>query len=307
MISLPPGTYDIEGRPVGEAKVFSQRKEGIVIEAGSITKDTLDYTMGSISILCIQNGQPVDVGVKVYRAGTNEFITSQRSYRGPRTNPAVINLPPGQYDIIGSVIAKGGVNDLRIENMNVMSNQSSVDTLDFSTGSISVKTTENGALTDCTVSVVSQVTKKSVSGGRTYTSENHNPFVKDLSPGRYDVTVKSVKIKGLAIEHSFKDVVIQPGQMTSLSHDFKSGVLKVKTTYNGALCDAGVNITSGEPKKSVGGSRTYANPKSNPKSYLLNPGTYEITVRPVRVPGASRKSVKVELKAGEELEIEVAL
>jgi Ca-activated chloride channel family protein len=55
-------------------------------------------------------------------------------------------------------------------------------------------------------------------------------------------------------------------------------------------------------KSSVAGGRTYTSSSSNPKSFLLSPGTYEVTVNPLKAQGISKKTITVTLKAQETLE-----
>ncbi len=87
-----------------------------------------------------------------------------------------------------------------------------------------------------------------------------------------------------------------------MSHEFESAILKVGTTLKGALCDATVNVVALNPRKATAGGRTYAHANSNPRTFLLSPGEYEVEIRGVRLEGDPREKFTIILKAGDEVE-----
>ncbi len=273
--------------------------EGAVEQTSDMT---VDKPKGRLSVKSIRNGDLKDGAVSVFKAGTDEYIGGVRTYNSPQTNPGIVNLPAGTYDVEVSIVGERGLLPIKKTNIIIDEEKVNEQVFDFSSGRINVKVTEAGTLHDATVNVTLHGQRKNVTGGRTYTSDNFNPFDKEITPGFYDVEVKSVTIKGLTNNKKFENIEIKPGETTTLAHNFESAVLKVGATYQGKECDATVNIVNVNPRKAVGGSRTYADPKSNPKSFLLSPGTYEVDVRGVRVPGDPREKFTITIKPGEQLE-----
>ena len=263
---------------------------------------TVEEIAPSLSVGASKDGEMVDAGVAIFKAGTEEEIASLRTYTSSNHNPAIFSIPPGTYDIRCRVVGKSGIPDQWIHDVAVMGEEIVERMFDFSSGQVSIKVTNNGELSDATVNIYSKSTGKNVERGRSYESASSNPMVKELSPGSYDVIIKSVKISGLDIEKKLENIEVMAGEIQELAHDFESCVLRVKVTFQGELCDAGVNIVSVSPRKAIDGARTYANENSNPKSFLLNPGTYEVDVRGVRLEGNPREKFTITLKKGEVVE-----
>ena len=168
--------------------------------------------------------------------------------------------------------------------------------VDFSSGEVVVGVTRNGQLSDATVAILSAGTTTRVSGGRTYTSDRHNPSTYRLTAGVYDVEVGAIEISGKPI-HRWEGLVVEPGGRIEVAHDFVSGALAVGVRRDGELADATLNVVNLATGKSVAGGRTYVNEKSNPKRFILEPGEYRIDVREVRGEKA-RTEITVTVPAG---------
>ena len=262
----------------------------------------VDDPKGRLSASSIRNGELIDASIMVYKAGTNEDITGKRTYERAETNPALIKLPPGTYDVEATVTGESGIPPIKYQNIVITDTEVNEQVFDFSSGVISVSVTRMGELHDATVNIISKSTGKRVAGGRTYVSSSSNPITKELLPGNYDVVIQSTKIKGGEIEHTIENVTIRGRETTTLSHNYESAELAVGAMFKGALCDATVHITAKSSSKSIGGGRTYADAKSNPKRFLLSPGAYQVVVKGLRLEGNPQETFTVELKAGDKIE-----
>jgi hypothetical protein len=98
----------------------------------------------------------------------------------------------------------------------------------------------------------------------------------------YAVKMKAMKIRGSGWEYVIDSVVVKADQTTAIEHHFITGLMKIGCRGGGALIDAVVNVKDVQTGKSEEGGRTYTAESSNPNTYILTPGTYEVTVKPVR-------------------------
>ncbi len=263
---------------------------------------TVDVPRGRLAVKTLRNGALIDAAVQVTKTGTLENVGGVRTYKDESSNPGIVNLPAGTYDIEVTVVGQRGVDPQKRTGIVVTETEVNEQVFDFSSGHLELKVTENGALHDATVNVIPHGGNRSVTGGRTYTGPRSNPLKKEISPGRYDIEIKSVTIKGLSASHLIENIEIKPGESVVQAHEFKSATLKVGAKYKGELWDVTVNIVPASTRRSVAGGRTYTSPSSNPKSYILSPDTYEVTVTPLKTREISKQTFTVTLKAGETLE-----
>lgn len=266
------------------------------------TEVTVDVPKGRLSVLVRRNGKLIDGAIRVLKPGTNDDITGIRSYERPETNPALINVPAGTYDVEVSVVGQRGIPVIKKENIKVTESEINKQVFDFSSGYISVEVTSQGVLHDATIKIRQYGETKTVTSARSYESASSNPINKELAPGVYDVIIQSVKIKGVTSKAILGRIHINPGKTTRLTHEFQSAELSVGAMFNGALCDASVNIVSEQTGQSVDGRRTYADASSNPKKFILSPGTYNVTVKGIKVDGDPKETFKITLKDGDKLE-----
>jgi len=244
-----------------------------------------------------RNGQLSDATVNVYKPGTRKSIAGGRTYTGPNHNPAVYKITPGVYNVeIKSVEISGAV-EHRWEGVVVEAGAKTERAHNFTNGTLSIRVTRNGQLSDATVNVYNPSTRKNVARGRTYTSTNFNPAVYKLSPGNYNITLKSVEISG-GSKHQFEGVVVEAGAKTEITHNFSSATLKIGAVYNGELLDASVNVVNAETNKSVGGGRTYADATSNPRTLEVPPGRYRVQVKAVKLEGRPKRELEITVEKG---------
>jgi Ca-activated chloride channel family protein len=255
----------------------------------------------AVSVKALQNGELVDATVVVTDAASGKEVGIGRTYTAATTNPRVLPLPAGTYNIVVKAVAIRGATQHNFDGVVLSKGETIERVVDFSTGELSVLVKRNGELSDATVSVYEPGTRKQVSGGRTYRAATSNPKVVTLTAGVYDVAVGSVELASPTIER-FDGVAVKPGERVELVHEYQSGALRVGAKNGAGLIDAVVTIhRAGEPAQIAAG-RTYTSEKTNPKEFVLMPGTYRVVVGPVRLPGKEKKESQIEVPAGKTAE-----
>lgn len=311
----------IVGFDIGESdklalECAARAGEGVYLDAANgdelstaleqATELTVESTDASLSIKVTKDGELHDAAVQIFRLEDQNYFTSLRTYRQEHSNPAIFHIPAGTYHV-KAIPLSTNVQEIWRKEIEVPANEVRQVKIDFSAGNISLLTTANGELWDCSVNITKPGETKSISGGRTYRSENHNPMIKELSPGLYDVKITAMKLKGTNISHQFKEVEVMAGETTKLEHSFEFGELSVLATNNGELWDCVLNVfkASDANKKSVGGGRTYTSSDFNPSIDLLTPGRYSVNYRAHKVHGAGWEHTieDLEVKPGERTEV----
>jgi len=295
---VPEGTYDIEVTALRLKGDVSRTFKNVEVRGDEIVEKEVDFTPGELSIKVTRNGQLSDATVNVYRPGTHKSIAGGRTYTSPNHNPAVYKITPGVYNVdIKSVEISGAV-EHRWEGVVVEAGAKTEREHDFTNGTLSIKVTRNGQPSDATVNIYNPRMRKNVARGRTYTSVNFNPAVYKISPGNYNILLKSMEISG-GSEHKFDGVTVEAAAKTTLSHDFISGTIKIGAVHKGELLDVSVSVINAATNKSVSGGRTYADAKSNPKTFEVPPGKYRVTVKAVKLEGRPKKEIEVTVEKGE--------
>ncbi len=256
------------------------------------TNETIDDPKGNFTVYATKNGAPVDAWVKAVHKKTNEEVDVVRTYR----DTAYIYLPYGEYTLnvrpLENSKIKGTIVDVESKE-GVIGHQ----TISFDGGKIRVITTNNNEGWDCTTNIKTKE-GKTAGGTRTY----GRPTEIELNSGVYDVTVKALKIKGLDTKYIIEDVVVKPGEVVDAIHNFESGIALIGMQQGDVLVDATVTILEKNSKKNIAGSRTYTSPSSNPREFILSPGTYEVKVRALKKEyGGKTETFIIEVKAGETL------
>ena len=108
-------------------------------------------------------------------------------------------------------------------------------------------------------------------------------------------------MKGSDLKKQFVDVKVEPLDTTMISHNIESAELWIGAQSNGQRIDCTVNIVDIKTKKSVGGGRTYTGEKSNPKIFLIQAGTYEVTLKALGEFKGARQTQTITIKKGEEV------
>ena len=259
------------------------------------TSKPVDEPKPNFSIYATKNGEAVDAWVKAMDTEGKQKPIMIRTYR----DTAYMYLPPNLYNLEARPLEGSDVDGITIGNVQSMEEKLVHQNISFDAGKIEVITTNNNEGWDATVNVLSVGNGKNAARGRTYGKAK----AMELSPGLYRVEIKALGIKGLAIEHTLNNIEVKAGETSSVSHNFESGTAKIGVQNAEGLVDATVNIIDLNAGKNVASGRTYTQPSNNPKEFVLNPGNYEVIVKPVSGPnkGATDKFT-ITVKTGELVE-----
>ncbi|MEM7586101.1 MAG: VWA domain-containing protein [Acidobacteriota bacterium] len=303
--------FDVEGEDLSQLECAAQAGGGLfrsadnAAELGEALEAAValpvDLPIGRLAIKGIADDELQDVSIRVNRKEDGEEMAVARTYRSSNTNPSSIPLPDGTFDV--RVLAIGIKGDVeRHFEVEIKKGSTVEKTVDFSTGELLVAITKNGSLlADGTVRVRVAGTKRQVAISRTYTSANTNPRAIRLTSGIYDVEVKSVEIEGKPT-HLFQGIEVPPQGSIELSHEFASGMLSLGAVQNGDLVDVTVGVVDADTGKAVCQGRTYADPKTNPKTFEVPPGRYRVNYKAVRREGKPTRQLEVTVEAGQTVE-----
>ena len=249
---------------------------------------------GRLIVTAKADGKLLDVVISVQGGSLKEELNS-RTYTRAETNPRTLPLPAGRYSAeVRAIGLKGDIE--RTFSFEIEKDRDVEKSFDFSTGKLSLGATRNGELTDVLYTVFVAGTRQVAAQGRTYDQASSNPALVDLTAGHYEVEIAAIEISGRP-EVRLGKVEIVPESPALLTHDFRSGQLRIGVTRAGALVDATVKVT--RAGKSVDAGRTYVKPETNPKTFDLEPGDYDVEVKEIR--GESRR-LKVRIEAAQVVE-----
>ena len=258
------------------------------------TSADVDKPSKNFSVYTIKNGKPIDAIIKAYKGGTKTVITSTRTY----ADTGFLYLPAGTYDLDVKPLEHSDVNAILVSDVRSFDNKVTHQTVSFDASKIQVSAFNNGEGWDAVVKVFAK-DGKIVSSGRTY----GRPSVYEINPGVYDVEVMALALQGTGVVHRMENITIKAGETKTIEHNFKTGIAMIGAQNAKELVDAVVNIADSKTKKNVSSGRTYTTENSNPKKFMLTPGTYEVTLTAV---GASYKGKKqtftIMVKEGETVE-----
>ncbi|NNE75902.1 MAG: hypothetical protein HKN31_02395, partial [Pricia sp.] len=258
------------------------------------TTETVDKPDGNFSVYAIKNGKAVDAWIKPRNSITKKDIQGSRTYR----DTAWVYLPSGKYDIEVRPLENS---DIPGTTISVEMEEGDIKHRDvsFDGGILEVSTTNNGKPWDALVKMYDLNTGKVVSTTRTY----GRPQQMEVPAGHYKVTYSAQKIKGTDTNAEVKDVEVKANATNSISHDFKSGFAKIGVkTASGELIDASVKFQEISSGKNVVGGRTYTSESSNPKEFILNPGTYEVKINTLGNHKGNTDSFRVTVEEGKTIE-----
>ena len=302
--------FDVAGEDVSELECAAQAGGGLfrsvenadglgqALEAAVALP--VDAPIGRLAVKAIADGELQDVSVRVWRPDGDEVAVA-RTYTRVETNPSSIPLPDGQFEVRVLAVGLEGAIERRFD-IEIKEGSVVEKVVDFSTGELSLGVTKNGGNpSDATYWVRVAGTQREIARGRTYTSANSNPNTVRLTAGSYEVGVTSVEIEGKP-SRVLGTVEVEPKGRVELSTEFESGVLRVGAIRDGELIDATVGVVDAETGKAVCQGRTYANPKSNPRTFEVSPGRYRVSVKAIRLDGKPRQQFEVDVEARQTVE-----
>tara|TARA_R110002124_G_scaffold57700_12_gene161530 strand:- start:19770 stop:21164 length:1395 start_codon:yes stop_codon:yes gene_type:complete len=272
----------------GEGSYFSaENAENLGEILNVATASTVDKPANNFSVYAVKNGKPMDVYVKAYDIVAKRATIMLRTYR----DTGYFYLPPSKYNFEVVPLEGSDVNMITVNNVESLENTIGHQTISFDGGKLDVFTSNNGEGWDSMVKVIDN-NGKVVATTRTYGAKKEV----EVNPGVYKVAIQALKMEGLQTNTELDSVVIAAAKTLPLVYDFKTGAFEIYTQVGGENIDTVVSIKEEKSGKSVAGARTY----NKGAKFLLNPGNYVVTIRPL---GAHKEkaaqTIEVEVKAGE--------
>jgi Ca-activated chloride channel homolog len=252
---------------------------------------------GALVIEARADGKLQDVAIKVVAAGSRKDVADGRTYAKPETNPRRLPLADGKYEV---EVAAVGIRAAAVQRFEVeIAKGATVEKkLDFSTGELALGATFNGALADVTYWVYPAGKKEGGTQGRTYDKAATNPAKVRLPAGKWDVELHALGMAGKPIWRQ-AGVELPVAGSVKLAHDFQGGELEIAAVLGQQLVDATVQVSASG--KELDSGRTYMAATTNPIRFILEPGTYKVTLTPVKPAGLARKEIEIKIAAGQEL------
>jgi Ca-activated chloride channel family protein len=248
---------------------------------------------GRLSVRAIADGKPVDASVHVRDAAGSE-VAFGRTYTAKETNPRVLPLADGRYEVEVRPVAIRGAAP-RSFDVEIAGGAAVEKVADWSSGELAIKVTRNGALSDATVVIYPSGAREQAAIGRTYAKADSNPKTWRIAAGVYDVEIGSVEIAGRP-SHRIESVTVEPGGRAERAHAFVSGTLRIGAVRGAERVDATIGVTNAAGA-SVGAGRTYTAAATNPQEFVLEPGRYRVRVAPVKADVGKARTIEVEVAA----------
>jgi Ca-activated chloride channel family protein len=180
-VYLPPGTYDLEVRPLQGSDVNMISIPGLQSFDDRIVHQDISFDGGKVGITTTNNGANWDCMVKLLDAN-NKVAASVRTY----TEPKEVEVNPGIYKATIQALAMEGMQTYtEIDKVEVTAAGITPIAHDFATGTAFIDARADGKPIDSVVTINEAVSGKNVAGGRTY--NRGKEFL--LNPGRYTVKV----------------------------------------------------------------------------------------------------------------------
>lgn len=314
IISLHVIGFAMEGEDLSALECLAQAGGGQYFPAqnGDQLLDALNKSIepaptdgGYISIKSTVEGKLADASVKVFPKGKKDPVAALRTYENNSTNPRIILLPQGVYDVEVAAVRLEGNPQQTLKDLKVVKGDTLQQVVEFGQGTLSVGITRNGALSDASVTVYRAGTKDLVVNRRTYNKPESNPVQIKILPGKYDILVKALEIKD-SPTHLWENITLEGGQKVDLAHDFSSGELKIGVKQGSAFVDAVVQVFDKTTGNEVASGRTYMQASSNPKTFTIPPGKYRVVVKPVKPKDLAPKTLEVEIIAEQTIEKSVS-
>lgn len=256
------------------------------------TEATIDDPLGNFSVFAVKNGEPIDAVVKAYKAGTDRDVDGVRTY----ADTSLLYLPPGFYDLEVRPLATD-VQPLKIANVESLADSITHKTISFDGAKLLISTLNNEEGWDTIIKVLS-ADGVTAAGARSY----GRPTELEVNPGIYDIQLQALAMNGLQTSHKIEKVALKPGEVTKLEHRFATGIAMIGARSGEGLVDATVSISETNTNKGVAGGRTYTTPGNNPRTFVLNPGTYTVTMRSLGEHAGIEKIFTLQVNKGETVE-----
>ena len=273
----------------------AQNADDLTAGLEQATQTTVDDPASNFTVYALRNEEPIDVTVRVFRAGTEELMASQRTYR----DTAHLFLPEGKYDIIAQPLASSSLKPQRIEGVQQPAAGGGHQTVSFDAGKVAVMVYNNEEGWDAVVRIYPDGVNRAAAGGRTYGVEKEY----ELDPGTYDIEVKAMRMDGMSKVYRKEGLEVVGNKTIEFEHRFASGKAMIGVKKGSVLVDAVISIRDPETNTQLAGGRTYKSDSSNPKAFTLNPGTYNVTINPLGEHAGPKQTKQLTVKQNETVEL----
>ena len=134
--------------------------------------------------------------------------------------------------------------------------------------------------------------------GRTY----GKPKILEINPGVYNVEVQAMVIQGIDIKKTIENIEVEAGETKEVEHNYKTGIAMIGAVNSSGLVDALVNFVETTSNNNVAAARTYTSESTNPRKFILNPGTYRVEIMATGKYGGKKENITINLKENETVE-----
>ncbi len=273
---------------VSVGQIFTQKNQDN--KAGQ-----LDITGGNFIVHAQKNDDWIEAQVRLFQAGTKNEIITAKTHAGEMHKPTALNVDPGIYDIEAALGEDKSRQTIKYYNVEI--SQSVKDTFfDFTVGNMEITATNNGDLTNAMVNIRRHGTSASVSGGGVGTSKDSNPMITELYRGFYDVHITANGLNGPESTAVHENIYVNGEKDVKIHHKFSSGILEVRSSKNTNHEGAVVSVKSANTGVLVAGGRIYDNPASDPISFALTPGDYQVIIKSLKSGNSKALDVTVKKK-----------
>jgi Ca-activated chloride channel family protein len=229
------------------------------------TAQTVDAAI-NISVSATKNGEPLDVYIEAFTPGEKKAVQLARSYHmGAR-----FYLPPGRYDLKVSALENTDLEPQWLKGVEVTDETLSEHMLSFDAGTVRFNVLNNGEGWDSMIKL--RANGVVVSQARTYGRATDM----QVPPGSYSAQVQVLAVEGATTSFEVSEIEVKAGGVTDVVHPFESGIAMIGVRSGEMLVDAVVNFHDRRSGKNVAGSRTYTQPGTNPRKFVLLPGIYTV-------------------------------
>lgn len=211
-IPLDDGNYRATVAAVGIKGSPRHEFEFEIVEGNRVERD-FDFSAGEVSIAITRNGELSDATVNVLVPGERKQVAGGRTYRSANSNPLVLRVAAGTYDVVARSVEMRNGPERRFTNVVINGGQRTDLDHEFVSGVLEVGTARSGKLVDAVVNAVDE-SGNSVRGGRTYVSESSNPLRLIVAPGKYRLRID--EIRG---ERRESQVIVSARETTSIMID----------------------------------------------------------------------------------------
>jgi len=190
-IPLEDGEYHAEVSAI-QIKGSPKFEFDFEIADGGQVERNFDFSAGELSVGVTRNGVLSDAVVSVRRKGDRSNTAGGRTYRSANSNPMVVRVAAGTYDVtLKSVEMRNGPEPL-FENVVINGNETTRLHYEYTSGILSVGTRRGETLVDSVVGVI-DASGKNIGGGRTYAAPSSNPKEVIVAPGEYVIRIAEIR------------------------------------------------------------------------------------------------------------------